>query len=232
MKCIAISDLHGYLPKIEEECDVVIIAGDITPLDVQHSLARSLSWFLLDFKPWADNLPCEKVIFIPGNHDKWLEELGPKQCHTPSEVMKIVLGNHKKDSKLVYLTDNSYEYKGKRFYGFPWCPNLVNWSFYKSDEDLEQACRLIPRRIDVLITHCPPTSLQGIVHQRGWNYMKDFGCTQLANELNFIDVKWCVCGHIHSGKHQPDERWGTKIVNVSLKDEDYKVSYEPFVFEI
>ncbi len=67
MKIIAISDLHGYLPKISE-CDVVCICGDIIPLQYQNDTIKSISWFLLDFVPWANSINCDKVIFIAGNH--------------------------------------------------------------------------------------------------------------------------------------------------------------------
>ena len=49
IKVVAISDLHGYLPKDLPECDVVCIAGDILPLDIQSDQLRSISWFCLDF---------------------------------------------------------------------------------------------------------------------------------------------------------------------------------------
>ena len=41
MKICAISDIHGYLPKMEE-CDVVCICGDILPLSIQHNLKASI----------------------------------------------------------------------------------------------------------------------------------------------------------------------------------------------
>ena len=50
--------------------------------------------------------------------------------------------------------------------------------------------------------------------------------------LNFKNIKYCICGHIHSGKHTEDEVCGTKIVNVSIKDENYKITYKYYVFEI
>lgn len=233
IKVVGMSDLHGYLPKQIPECDVVVIAGDIVPLDIQWDFIRSISWFLLDFKPWAEKLPCDKVIFTGGNHDDFLYQMGPVEGRTPSESMKKLLGNHKGESKLVYLCDNSYEYKGKRFYGFPWCPELSNWPFYKDHDDLEKACALLPKQCDVLITHCPPSyGLGGTVLQKGNNWMRNFGCVELSEAITFRDIKWIICGHIHSGNHQPEMVNFTNIVNVSLKDEDYKVSYEPFIFEV
>ena len=62
--------------------------------------------------------------------------------------------------------------------------------------------------------------------------MCDFGCQELAEALIPRDIKWCIGGHIHSGLHKPELICDTNIVNVSLKNENYKVDYEPFVFEI
>ena len=117
MKVVAFSDNHGYLPKVSEfpECDVVCIAGDICPLEVQRDLVESISWFLLTFKPWAESLPCKKVIFVGGNHDFFLHHIGPGTNHTGAEVMKKLLGVYRGSSKLVYLQDSSYEFEGKRF---------------------------------------------------------------------------------------------------------------------
>lgn len=69
IKVVAMSDIHGYLPPKDSlpKCDVVCIAGDILPLEIQKNSVKSLSWILLDFKPWADSLDCDKVLFIAGN---------------------------------------------------------------------------------------------------------------------------------------------------------------------
>ena len=84
IKVVAMSDMHGSLPKAKDfpKCDVVCIAGDICPLDVQRDLVESISWFLLEFKPWAESLPCDKVIFVGGNHDFFLHHIGPGTNHT------------------------------------------------------------------------------------------------------------------------------------------------------
>jgi Icc-related predicted phosphoesterase len=233
IKVVAMSDLHGHLPKNVPQCDVVCIAGDIIPLDVQRSLVRSISWLLLDFKPWADSLPCDKVIFVAGNHDFVFEELGPNHNNTGADVMKILFGRHKKDTKLVYLQDSSYEYKGKRFYGTPWIQDLSDWAFYGDDNFIENKWSNIPKRFDVFISHMPPRrSGLGQVFQPGWNYGNDYGSQALAEVLGTRNIKYALCGHVHSGQHSPVEYNGCQYVNVSLKDEDYNVNYDMFEFEV
>lgn len=233
IKVVALSDIHGYLPKDIPECDVVCIAGDIVPLDVQRDLVSSISWFLLDFKKWADSLPCKKVIVVGGNHDFFLWEIGPRTNHTGSEVMKKLFGQHKKETKIVYLQDSSFEYEGKRFYGSPWIGDLSNWAFYKSEEDLKQVWSTIPKKCDVLITHMPPKyAACGTVLQPGWNYGNDYGSQVLAEAICCKDIKYHVFGHVHSGQHAETIANGTTMVNVSLKNEDYKPTYYLYEFEV
>lgn len=75
MKIVGISDLHGHLPNPNEmpDGDVLCICGDIVPLNIQRDTLRSLAWFYLDFIPWTDSLPYEKVLIIAGNHVLFLE---------------------------------------------------------------------------------------------------------------------------------------------------------------
>lgn len=247
VKVVAISDLHGYLPKDIPECDVVCICGDIVPLDYQQHLVKSISWFLLDFKPWAEALPCDKVIFVAGNHDFFLEKLhGGRAClpecdysdeiiwNSPSSIMKsLLVGNHKSQSKLVYLCDNSYEYKGVVFYGTPWIAELARWAFYLPNDELIKKYDKIPKKVDVLLTHMP-ASVAGVgtVYQGGWNFMNNYGSEALSEAVMNRDITWNLCGHVHSGNHVPTLLDGTNFVNVSIKNEGYEVAYEPFVFTI
>ena len=234
VKIVAMSDMHGYLPKDVEECDVVCICGDVVPLEYQSDMVRSISWLHLKFFPWINSLHCDKVIMIPGNHDFVFEWLGPQSSRTPSEVMKKLLLDHKKDSKLVILWDNSYDYKGYRFYGFPWIPDLHRWAFYKDHDELVNRCNNIPKKCDVLLTHCPPRyGRQGMVYQpNNFNHMNDFGCKELAEAMTHRDIKWCLSGHVHTGSHSVEEHYMTKCVNVSLLDEDYKPVFEPTIIEL
>lgn len=70
MNVVALSDIHGTLLPIEsfKPCELVCICGDISPLNIQGAHKKMRKWLVNEFKPWCEKLPCDKVIFIAGNH--------------------------------------------------------------------------------------------------------------------------------------------------------------------
>lgn len=214
--------------------DVYCICGDIVPLDIQRNYIKSLLWLATDFLPWCQALPCEKVFFVAGNHDfafEWLMDDGHGNHRKAKEVMNLFMQpNH----KVVYLENNSKTYKGVKFYGTPWCPDLSNWAFYKDHDDLVAAFNKIPEGTGVLISHAPPrVETFGVVLQSGWGFGSDYGCQELADRVKQVKPKLHVFGHVHSGLHTPMEIDGTTYCNVSLKDENYNATYIHFhEFEI
>lgn len=232
MKIVGISDIHGDLINLPE-CDVVCIAGDIVPLMYQNNNIESISWFLQDFIPWTDSLKCDKVVFIAGNHDYFMGDLLEKYHKDWWEVEDLLLIHHKFEKKIHYLCDSLYTYKGIKFYGSPWIPDLTKWAFYGNPDQLIQKFNQIPPDIDVLITHAPPKIEDcGVVLQHCGNYKRNFGCQELAEQYSRIKPKWHIFGHVHSGDHNVIKYNNTNLANVSIKNENYVVSYEPLIFEI
>ena len=248
MKIAAISDLHGLLPKDLPDGDVLCICGDIVPLEYQNDSYQSVAWFALEFVPWTDSLPYKKVILVAGNHDFFLETLHKKlinvpevdgfsefKWRSPSDVLKRLLpGLNKSKHKLVYLCDNSVEIEGKTFYGTPYIADLERWAFYRDKDNLKSLFAKIPKKCDVLLTHMPPrVPGMGEVLQKGrFNTGANYGSEELAEAIAQRSIKYALCGHVHSGCHQPQELNGTTYANVSIKDENYKENYYPFVFEL
>ena len=232
IKICCLSDTHGLLPAVPE-CDIVLIAGDIVPLRMQRNTPQSLSWFRKEFLPWVEKQPCKKVILVWGNHDFMGEAIYkfPKQDYqdrTHEErfaAAKELLGLE--GTKLELLLDSSTEFMGLTFYGTPWCPNLVNWAFYKGPNELEEVFRKIPETVDFLISHSPGKGCNKTGMSLEKNGKPEYGSEELAQAvLNRKGIKWWICGHIHSGNHNITELVnGTKVVNVSLLGEDYVERY-------
>ena len=99
MKIAAISDLHGYLPEIEE-CDVLCICGDITPLEIQRNYLKTEEWITEIFLTWIKKLPCDKVFLVGGNHDFWFSS------ESESSIYRIIFSQE--IYNLEYLYNNKY----------------------------------------------------------------------------------------------------------------------------
>ena len=66
--------------------------------------------------------------------------------------------------------------------------------------------------------------------------MKDFGCQELEDAIHKkFNIKstsiYILSGHIHSGNHQLETEGELGYINVSLKDENYDVTYYPYYFD-
>jgi Icc-related predicted phosphoesterase len=141
-----------------------------------------------------------------------------------------------KDSNIHILVDQMVEINKVRIYGTSWCPNLTSWAFYGPSSLLKEKFAKIPYQTNILLTHCPPKhGQQGVVLQPGWDYLKNFGCEELEDAIQKIFAlkslsTIILSGHIHSGNHQTEVEGGYIYRNVSLLDEDYKMTYSPDYF--
>lgn len=164
-----------------------------------------------------------------------IREDGSRKIRSASDVLKKLLpGNNKGRHKIVYLRDSSFKFEDKLFYGTPWVTDLSRWAFNKEEKELEQEYLKIPYKCDVLLTHMPPNIYDmGTVLQHGCGF-GIYGSDILANKLQERNIKYTFCGHVHSGNHHVEEyKDNCKVVNVSIKDEDYIVRTHYFeVYEI
>lgn len=240
MKLIGISDIHGYLvPRTKlsfDIFDVLCICGDLAPLDIQSDKESSEIWFKEDFRNWCESLPCEKVIAIAGNHDRYLEKMLKKFGDAESVAKHLDWPD-----KIIFLHDSEYIYKDisedavkeVKFYGSPWIPSLPNWAFYKDSKDLTEMFEKIPD-CDVLLTHTPGKHMFDTGRIMQYTYGQDVGSKELADIVLRRRIKLWLCGHIHSGNHELSEFtddafacYGMKVANVSIKDERYIPTYAP-----
>jgi Icc-related predicted phosphoesterase len=203
MKIAAVADLHGRWSQTPPKCDVLLVAGDLGPIEqVQR-------W--LDSKVMMDP-SC--VIACAGNHD-W---------EPYTEILEPGYRSKYRDLPWTFLQDQAYEVDGTTFYGTPWTPPFLNWAFMLPEEELAQKWEMIPEEVDVLLTHGPPEGLRKLdlspwpgagspsLHAR---------CEKLAPLLH-------VFGHIHenrgsAGRYSHGGIWA----NVSVIDGQYMPYEQP-----
>lgn len=231
MKVTVTSDLHGYLPEITEEFDLLLICGDICPVQ-NHNVHFQEEWLNGTFATWIKNLPYKdmmsRVVCIAGNHDIFLERAKKSKV----EEFRINCGE-----QFVYLKNEEYNFeylsdKGietLKIFGTPYCKVFGNWAFMR--EDLRKYYDKIPEDIDILISHdAADINELGVIHE-GWSVGVNAGNKILAEYIRKINPKYYFCGHIHSGNHNFEEVDGIKCANVSLMTERYEPLNKILSFE-
>lgn len=208
MQIVCISDTHGQHKAMSiPEGDVIIHAGDITRVGNWHEIEEFLSWY--------SELPHRYKIFIAGNHDKSFEK-------DRENILKKIPSN------VIYLEDNGIEIENLYFWGSPYTPKFLNWSFGKErGQEILAYWQKIPLNTNILITHGPPRNILDLTY-KGHNV----GCSDLRQTIEMLkNLKLHVFGHIH-------ESYGIQLhnhctfVNASLLDRKYKKCYEPIVIEL
>lgn len=222
MKIVAISDTHGSFPEIEP-CDLLIIAGDICPMDGSfalraHDSGAQRNWVIDVFAKWLEEQPAKDIVWIGGNHDFGVELSGmgkDARRHLPSHTH--------------YLFDEAVEIQGKTIYGSPWCPNLRTWAFYASDRAWEHIAEDIPTDTDILVLHSPPRALKTISLCGGH---PEWASPHIYKEIvKRIKPELCVFGHLHEG-YGSEEIEGVQFVNAAHNNDDYEPVNPPIVIEL
>lgn len=233
LKIVAISDIHGELIKITEPADIMILAGDISPTNIQFNAPQMKTWLETEFIYWIKELPVKKVFYIAGNHDSYFQGLSDTKIY-----MLQLLSDH----KLKYLLNDTAVYKDEEgvewsIFGTPYCHIFGSWPFMREDSYMTEAFKEIPDVVDVVISHDPPYNI-GMVDmilenpRHRHNEDKHIGNKPLRERLEQISFQYNFCGHIHSGQHEPVDFNVGKVINVSTLNENYDVWYSPYYCEI
>jgi Icc-related predicted phosphoesterase len=204
MRIVAISDIHGRLPKLPD-ADLCILAGDLCPTR-DHSIEFQSEWLDTDFRLWLENIPARKIIGIAGNHDFVFEQR--------SDLVP-------RDLPWICLQDSGIEFEGLRLWGTPWTPMFFNWAFMESERELETRFADIPDGLDILISHGPPWGVGDKNIEGGL-----CGSRALKCRVELTKPRFCVFGHIHEGRgeyilHE------TRCLNVSHLDHRYRPYQNP-----
>jgi len=220
MRIVCISDTHEcYQIQNIPDGDVLIHGGDFTMDGIPEKV--------LAFNNWLGKLPHKNKIVIAGNHDvtfdinyynaNWL-------TYHPEKYDSIKIKNLL--TNCVYLEDSEVTIDGVRFYGSPWQPEYHNWAFNAVGEDIKKYWDLIPKGVDVLITHGPPLGYGGTC-ENGF----DGGCPELLKTIIEIKPVLHVCGHIHEG-YGASRKEDTYFINACSVNLNYKPVNRPIVVDL
>lgn len=180
---------------------IIIHAGDISGTGLKQEIKNFLDWF--------GDLNAKYKVFIAGNHD-W------------DFVYNHDIADVYKERGIIYLFDNMVELDGLKIYGSPWQPKFFDWAFNLGrGEEIAQKWTLIPKNLDVLITHGPPFGILDYTYSG-----MHVGCEELYKRIMVIRPKIHVFGHVHYGR-------GLKIydeitfINAANLGENYQYENKP-----
>lgn len=244
MKVKAMSDLHGNLID-PGKCNILLLCGDISPLDKQRDHMQMFKWIFNEFVDWVNTLDCQKVFLTPGNHDFWFE----KFCND-NTVNALRGATFNKLEVLIdreilhYYEDANGVTSSILIYGTPWCNRIGPWAFMAEPYELKEKYSKIPRNVDILITHEAPT-LGGVGIALTDVGLGIYGSHQLSQAIKNKTPKYAICGHVHTGEHtlkpvvlssyleeEGDIPNYVYMANCSILNEEYKVAYDPLEFTI
>lgn len=228
------SDLHGFLPYILEEFDLLLIGGDVCPFH-NHLRQYQREWLTHEFRDWLGRLPYKdpfsRVVMCAGNHDFIFEGIGKNK-------LKKLLQEMDPNGRLVYLDNEEYDFDCIEDYGLetykifacPYCKPFGTWAFMR--ENLDKYYELIPENLDILITHdAPAVGEYGIIREGRWAG-ENAGNEPLAKRIREVKPRYAFHGHIHSSLHALLDIDGVKYANVSIMNEKYEPFNLPLMLDI
>lgn len=221
MKITVAGCLHGHHP-ILEGGDLLILTGDYTARDTKEEFTKFFDW-IQDIQ--ATNKLYKKIIFIGGNHDMWMQK-NVKEWRVKSEEF---------DMDIEYLCDSGTEYEGLKLYGFPHSLTFPNinpkcTAFTGDEQCLSEKCKLIPKDIDILISHSPPWGILDKIED-GSHVGSTSIRSVVLDKFTYPNLKYNLFSHIHEGYGRFVTPL-TTFINCSIMNERYRPVNKPFNLEI
>lgn len=206
MKIACLSDTHHYLLddiKIPYQGDIFIHAGD-----ANLSNRPRIDDFLDEMQDIRSAY--EFLIYVPGNHDIWIER-------HPEEAKELF-----RDAGVILLINEMIVIKSDgepdvRILGVPYVPQFRDWAFMRPTEMLNKMWTELPA-CDILISHGPPSRCLDR------NILGSF-CGSAAQREYIVrhSPKLAIFGHIHEEGGMQQYVNNTPCYNVSVLDERYVI---------
>lgn len=219
MKIGCISDLHGFLPELPDDLDLLLIAGDICG---EEYTAKEKGFLRDKFIPWLDRYDCRKVG-VAGNHDFYLEKYKSLADLSTNEYPIEILEN----SWIGVCEGNDHIGNNLDIigiFGTPLSLEIGDWAYQASEEDIAKV--LMGVQADIIISHGPPYGIGDRVLPFG----EHVGSTSLNAFIQVEQPPLVINGHIHEDRGV--ERLGnTTVINCSYCDRNYGQRYKVYVLD-
>lgn len=224
-----VSDTHSTFPTIPQEAEIIVHSGDLLPnktRGIREVEERYQTEWVINnlslFKEWIKN---KRFFFSAGNHDY-------------IDLCKIL---RKENILATDITNCIHEYKGIKFYGFPYIPWIDGeWNYECRSQEMQEKVKKLRstlyKGVDVLVCHCPP---YGILDSNFVirDYAEDsletlfipdwaehIGNIHLTNLISYdiedlpkdLWPKYLFCGHCHEHWGY-DDLYGIKVSNAATK---------------
>lgn len=220
-KCLAIADLHGYLPELESDIDYLFIAGDLSPRKLEKK-ERMRDWLENEFFEWTRQF--KRVILVAGNHDFFFYNKDTT-IDFPDNV--------------TYLRNSSWCDENIHVYGTPQCSPFGTWAFMdapKFQKDMyDDFGGFKEDRLSIILSHDAPYGCSDIITAESpYANGQHIGNKVLAELIERTVPKLVLHGHLHSANHDVEymNDGETEVFCVSILGEDYNPTYKPFKFFI
>ena len=201
---------HGFIKLPDGRFDITIHSGDESndwnSISNEQEFFNFLEWYS-NINEQSPNFYTNHKILIAGNHSSYIYKMG-----------KTVITKICKDAGIIYLDKESVVLEGLKIYGDPISPKFGSWYFMAHRSKMHKHWNLIPRDIDILVTHTPPQNILDIGIDLDNGHMLSVGCRNLRRQVEDLYKLQLHCfGHIHS--KGTIENFGTKTINDFSKRE-------------
>lgn len=207
MRIICISDTHNRHRDLDlPPGDVLIHAGDVTEAGTRAETLKFLEWF--------SSLPHPNKLFIPGNHDFYLEKNFPN-------LEEIIPSN------IYHLIDRGIQINNINFWGSPVTPGSGSWAFNKDPgREITLHWEKIPENTHFLVTHGPPYKIMDELDNK-----MHLGCEKLLKRVQKLKIPHHIFGHIHDD-YGIIQRGDTVYINASSLTNDHRLVNPPLVLNL
>jgi Icc-related predicted phosphoesterase len=189
MKVKILSDTHqSHLDEPQDKVDLLLHCGDAT--NYREEFANEKEWRY--FWEWWMGYPAEYKVYVPGNHDSFLDSSQGRRFIKEVNANAYVTGIH-------ILVNTTITIEELKIFGSPYTPNFGQWSYMQARETIYKRWTYIEEETDIVITHGPPKGVLDLAPGYGRNpgSIELCGDNALLKAIKKIKPQYHFFGHIH-----------------------------------